>query len=71
MSILILSFVMCIYRCIAPFHLFEMCYTCCPYMEKDVYLFCRLSKVPLGDAGLSIIADGLKANLDCGIKRLG
>lgn len=74
MCILILSFVMCIYiyiyiyRCGAPF---KMCYTCFSLHGKAVYLFCRLSKVPLGNAGLSIIADGLKANPDCGIRRLG
>jgi len=32
---------------------------------------CRLGKNPIGDAGLSIITDGLKANPECGIRRLG
>ena len=36
-----------------------------------VYSPGRLGKTPIGDAGLGIITDGLKANPECGIRRLG
>ena len=46
----------------------------CPLLEGfrvGVNSPCRLGKTPIGDAGLSIITDGLKASPECGIRRLG
>jgi len=47
----------------------EMLTTVFPHNQTLELL--ELRKTPIGDAGLSIITDGLKANPECGIRRLG